>query len=157
MSRLARLGRLLRAALSPKRAARYVKRLLYLPWNFQKLFDEFPNLQKEVQQQEECQRRMEQALVRFVWQMQERQAALERSTEETLRTLTAELREAAARMQQEMRLVKNRYAEFYGALAEGLKEQNRVTEDIARALAERRAQEGRDAGDSPATETGRAA
>jgi hypothetical protein len=56
-----------------------------------------------------------------------------------------------------MRLVKNRYAEFYGALAEGLKEQNRFTEEIARALTERRGPEGQEAGDGPGTTTGRAA
>jgi DNA anti-recombination protein RmuC len=161
MSRLARLGGLLRAALSPKKVARYVKRLLYLPWNFQKVYDELPNLQETVRYQAQCQRWTEQAvtqtLTAFVREVQQRQAEL-------LQTVSAELREAAARMQQEMRQVKSRYAEFYGALAEGLKEQNRVTEDIARSLEGLRTAlgehtggpEGQAAGDGPA-QTGRAA
>jgi glycosyltransferase involved in cell wall biosynthesis len=159
MSRLARLGRLLRAAVSPKNVARYVKRLLYLPWNFQKVFDEFQNLQVGVSQQTQCLRQTEQALVLLMRELQENQAALERRTAEVLQTLSAELREAAARMQQEMRQVKSRYAEFYGALAEGLKEQNRFTEDIARSLEGVRAAlaEGPGGSHGTAAQTGRAA
>jgi hypothetical protein len=88
------LARLVRAAVSPRNLIRYVKRVLFLPWNFQKVYDGLHELSR---QQAELPTRMQQSLAQTLAaclrEVGERQAALERRLEQTLQALTAELRD----------------------------------------------------------------
>jgi hypothetical protein len=101
---LGRVARKLRAASSPRNLARYVKRVIYLPWNFQKVYESLPILHELSQQQTELPARVHesitQTLARFLRDVEERQAALERRLDQALRALTAEVRDRAGAAQQ---------------------------------------------------------
>jgi glycosyltransferase involved in cell wall biosynthesis/GT2 family glycosyltransferase len=129
-SLLSRVARKLRALASLKTVARYLKRAVYLPWNFQKVHDNVGNLGALTRQQIESQWHV----VRAVQHLEARQGVLEQRTADTLRELTEEFRAAAREMHHEIRQVKNRYAEFYGALAEGQREQIGLTAELLRSV-----------------------
>jgi glycosyltransferase involved in cell wall biosynthesis/GT2 family glycosyltransferase len=96
---VARVARKLCAAVSPRNLARYLKRVLYLPWNFQKVYDGLPALHESSRQQAELLARVQQSvtqtLAAFLREVEARQAALEQRLDQTLRALTAELRGGA--------------------------------------------------------------
>src|SRR5262249_55737521 len=130
-------------------AVRYVKRAVYLPWNFQKVHENVNNLFEVARQQIESQWEF----ASCVRELRERQAILEQHTAETLRELTEEFRAAAREMHHEMRQVKNRYAEFYGLLAEGQREQTGLTAQLLRSVdGLRGTADGRADGSAPAPE-----
>ncbi|MCI0460222.1 MAG: glycosyltransferase, partial [Gemmataceae bacterium] len=135
---LARAWRKLRAAASPGKVARYIKRAIYLPWNFQKLYDGFVNVQAQFRLQTEAHERLQRAvsdrIEAFIREVYEKQAQLERQVADTLRTISAEGRDNALLVQQEARQLKYRYAEFYGALAETQKDQTRALHELTRCL-----------------------
>jgi glycosyltransferase involved in cell wall biosynthesis/GT2 family glycosyltransferase len=135
-SPLARVGRKLRSLASLRNMVRYLKRAVMMPWNFQRVHENTTNLFEVARQQLESQWEMQRVVVeslgRFLREVQERQAILEQRTSETLRALTEEFRAAAREMHHELRQVKNRYAEFYGALVEGQREQTERTAELTR-------------------------
>ena len=108
-----RLGRL-RALLSPVKAVRYVKRLLYLPWNFQKFYDAVQPFQEEMPRQVARARR-----------------ELAEDIERHEKALTERMQQVTKDMQQ----LKYRFAEFYGAILEELRRQGCKMDQIAGALA----------------------
>ncbi len=128
--RLGRVVRMLRAAASPKNVVRYLKRAVLLPWNFQKLFDAFANVQEQFRLQTEAhevlQRQIRERVEAFLREMER----MEQQMGETLRAVIAAGRDDALLVQQEVRQLKYRYAEFYGALAEGQKELARSLEGV---------------------------
>jgi glycosyltransferase involved in cell wall biosynthesis/GT2 family glycosyltransferase len=161
-SLLGKVARKLRAAVSPRNLIRYAKRVVYLPWNFQKVYDNLPALHDLARQQAELQVQVHQSitqtLITFMREIQTRQDYLERRLEQGHQLLAAELRERACgidrdvkqnhkEVYQELRQLKTRFADFYGALVTDQHEQTRLTSDVGRSLEEvRRLLDG----DSPA-------
>ncbi len=171
-----RILRKLRRAASPRNLVRYVKRSVFLPWNFQKLYDASFNLHEMLLRQTETLDRVHTAvlahLTNFTREVQEKQALMElnlrgtaaqvlqqaadmeqrlawlaQGMEQRLALEMAQVTQAAqalkedgrdcvTRMQYEVRQLKHRYAELYGALVEEAKRQGRLTEEVARSLQE---------------------
>src|SRR5262249_33080578 len=79
---------------------RYLKRVIYLPWNFQKVYDSLPALHELSRQQAELPARVQQSitqtLARFLREVEDRQAALERRPGPAWAALTGGLRHGAA-------------------------------------------------------------
>ncbi|HYT90082.1 MAG TPA: glycosyltransferase [Gemmataceae bacterium] len=97
-----RLGRL-KALLSPRKALSYAKRLLLLPWNFQKVYEAFQQeIPDTIKQIEADIGQHEQRLIEHMEQVTK-----------------------------EMRQLKYRFAEFYGALLEELRRQGSKLDELA--------------------------
>ena len=108
-----RLGRL-KAMLSPAKALRYVKRLLLLPWNFQKFYDAVQPFQEEMPR------------------------TVDRVRRDLAEDIDRHEKRLAERMEQvtkDMRQLKYRFAEFYGALLEELRRQGCKLDQLAGTLA----------------------
>jgi hypothetical protein len=163
-SLLGKVARKLRAAASPRNLFRYAKRVVYLPWNFQKVYDNLPALHDLARQQAELQVQVHQSitqtLITFMREIQTRQDFLERRLEQGHQLLAAELRERACgidrdvkqnhkEVYQELRQLKTRFADFYGALVTDQHEQTRLASDLGRSLEDlRRSLEGESAAPS---------
>jgi hypothetical protein len=105
----------LRSLLSPKRAVRYVKRLILLPWNFQKVYDE--QVGRKV---DDTRKELRELIERHALRITER---METATSELTKELT-----------KDMRQLRYRFAEFYGALVEELRRQADRLDELAAAL-----------------------
>jgi hypothetical protein len=84
--------------LSPKKGVRYLKRLVLLPWNFQKLYD--------------------QQLAR---QLEDARRDLATLVEQQTSGLVAQLEQLTETLTKDMRQLRYRFAEFYGALVEEMR------------------------------------
>jgi glycogen synthase len=138
-----RLGRL-RALLSPQKLLRYVKRLICLPWNFQQFLDEARAFQEALPQQLAQVRQDVETLLG--WQEQRLMAALERQAQQLTAALERQeqrLKEMTDDVVKDVRQLRYRFAEFYGALVEELRQLRVERQGPAEALAEAKPGQGR--------------
>jgi glycosyltransferase involved in cell wall biosynthesis len=132
-ARRGRLGRL-RALLSPGKAVRYVKRLLLLPWNFQKSWDAAQAFQQDVPKLfQDVQRDLLGArgdILRLQGELEQLRHNVALDLERHEKALTVRAEEVT----KDMRQLKYRFAEFYGALLEEVRRQGERLERLAAAL-----------------------
>jgi glycosyltransferase involved in cell wall biosynthesis len=131
-----RLGRL-RALLSPRKLLRYVKRLICLPWNFQQFFDEARAFQEALPQQLAQVRQDVETLLG--WQEQR----LERQAQQLTAALEQRFKDMADDVVKDVRQLRYRFAEFYGALVEELRQLRVERQGPAEALAAEKPGQGR--------------
>jgi hypothetical protein len=125
----------LRALLSPRTVFRYVKRLISLPWNFQRFYDNMQTLQEELPQQLEQVRRdlatmLDWHMQRLTW-LAEQLGQVRAEFVEALQRQEMQLTEKADVLLKDMRQLRYRFAELYGALAEELRQLGKRQEPLA--------------------------
>ncbi len=145
----------LRAVVTPRNLARYLKRVIYLPWRFQQLYAAFTEFRLQAEAHQCNQRLQSEQLEALLRDLHQREVLRGRPFAETVQAVAAHGYANTLLVQQELRKLTERAAEFDRVLAEMQKERARALHERTRCLGSVR--QGLERAHSSGAEAGRSA